>query len=252
MPRDGRTYITLHDGMPEHPKVEALSDAAFRVLVDLWCWCSRNLTDGEVPTAVWTKRAPKRIQRELLTAPGSHKPCVEATDDGVRMHDFLEHQRSAAQIDELKQKRSEAGKQGGKAKASATANARAKRKQPRSKDVAETEEVPNGTSQTDSSEPEGSGAGAPPIHAGTIVAAWVEAMNGNDVKPTTGMRNQVGKLANEMLRGGNDPKRLLEAAAQAGAKGYATLDREYAAMNGRALSNRPADDSTPSYWRGVR
>jgi HNH endonuclease len=33
MPRDDRTYITVHDGMPEHPKVEGLSDAAFRLLI---------------------------------------------------------------------------------------------------------------------------------------------------------------------------------------------------------------------------
>ena len=143
MPKDDRTYITLHDGMPEHPKVEALSDAAFRVLVDLWCWCSRNRTDGRVPAAVWGKRAPKRIQRELLNAPSGYHPCVEPDEAGVRMHDYLEHQRSAAQIDELKQKRAEAGKRGGKAKARATASARANAKQPRSKDVAETDtEVP--------------------------------------------------------------------------------------------------------------
>lgn len=32
MPRDERTYITVHDGMPDHPKVEGLSDSAFRAL----------------------------------------------------------------------------------------------------------------------------------------------------------------------------------------------------------------------------
>ena len=42
MPRDPRTFITLHDGMPEHHKIEALSDKAFRTLIDLWCWCSQH------------------------------------------------------------------------------------------------------------------------------------------------------------------------------------------------------------------
>ena len=52
MPADRRTYITVHDGMPEHPKVDALSDKAFRALVGLWCWCSRNLTDGDRKSVV--------------------------------------------------------------------------------------------------------------------------------------------------------------------------------------------------------
>jgi hypothetical protein len=108
VPRDPRTYITLHDGMPEHHKVEALSDKAFRCLIDLWCWCSRNESDGKVPESVWLKRTTGKVRAELLV------DLVEQRDDGVLMHDYLEHQRSKAEIAELRAKRSRAGSLGGK------------------------------------------------------------------------------------------------------------------------------------------
>jgi hypothetical protein len=80
------------------------------------------------------------------------------------------------------------------------------------------------------------GANEPPadpteINPRTIVAAWIEAM---DASPSQGQRNQVGKLAKELLAN-NDPRRVLAAARQAGAKGYATIDRELTAMSARPL-----------------
>ena len=116
MPRDPRTYITLHDGMPEHHKIEALSDKAFRVLVDLWCYCSRNRTDGDVTESVWLKRTRSaKVRAELLAG------LVEVKGDGFYMHDYLEHQRSRAEIEALQAKRSKAGSLGGKRSAESRA-----------------------------------------------------------------------------------------------------------------------------------
>jgi hypothetical protein len=104
---DERTYIKVHDGLYDHPKIEPLTDAAFRTLVGLWCWCSRHLTDGQVPAAIWAKRGSPKVRRELLAA-----GLVETTTDGVVMHDYLEHQRSAAQVEEIKEARATAGAKG--------------------------------------------------------------------------------------------------------------------------------------------
>lgn len=119
MPRDTRPFITVHDGMPEHPKIEGLSDAGFRLLVSTWCWCSRNRTDGKVREASWAKRGTRKARQELIDA-----GLVEPASDGVLMHDYLDHQRSAEEIDELSRKRAEAGSKGGKAKANAVAKAK--------------------------------------------------------------------------------------------------------------------------------
>lgn len=139
MPKDQRIYITVHDGMPEHPKVEGLSDAAFRLLVTCWCWCSRNLTDGAIPTAAWLKKGSAKARRELLDA-----GLVEVSPDSVTMHDYLDHQRSAVEVAELRSKRSDAGRQGGlatqaRARASAQANGKQVPRQTRSKREADTD-----------------------------------------------------------------------------------------------------------------
>ena len=101
---DKRTYIRVHDGMPDHPKVEALTDKAFRLLMETWCWCSRQHTDGRVPAAVWSKRGAKKVRDELAAA-----GLVEIHDGYVQMHDYLEHQRSAEQIADGIEKKRAAG-----------------------------------------------------------------------------------------------------------------------------------------------
>ncbi|MCG3757385.1 hypothetical protein [Amycolatopsis sp. Poz14] len=92
---DERTYIRVHDGIEDHPKVAALSDKAFRLLITTWGWCSRHRTDGRVPVPVWKKRGTKGARDELERA-----GLVEPHGDHVLMHDYLEHQRSAELIAE--------------------------------------------------------------------------------------------------------------------------------------------------------
>lgn len=105
--RDDRTYIRVHDGMPDHPKVEPLSDAAFRLLVTTWCWCSRNLTDGHVPDGVWRKRGTAKTRAELERA-----GLAEPVPDGVQMHDYTDHQSTAAEVREFKASKRANGEEG--------------------------------------------------------------------------------------------------------------------------------------------
>jgi hypothetical protein len=111
---DERTYIKVHDGIEDHPKIMVLSDKAFRVLLTTWAWSSKHNTDGFVPEPVWTKRTTAKVRKEL--EPGlAHRPghdcvrCPAVPDGQVRMHDYLEHQRSAEQIDEKKEAKKRAG-----------------------------------------------------------------------------------------------------------------------------------------------
>jgi hypothetical protein len=101
---DDRTYIRVHDGMDEHPKIEPLSDGAFRLLMRSWFYCSRNRTDGRMPDAIWKKRGTPRTRRELIDA-----GLAEQCDGFVEMHDYLEHQRSAEEIRLLKEHRGDTG-----------------------------------------------------------------------------------------------------------------------------------------------
>ena len=104
---DDRPFIRVHDGLPDHPKVVGLSDRAFRVLIESWCWCSRHLTDGHIPAAYWRRTGTARARAELVSA-----GLVEQVADGVMMHDYLLHQRSAAQVDEYRAARQDRGSLG--------------------------------------------------------------------------------------------------------------------------------------------
>jgi hypothetical protein len=117
---DARDFIRIHDSIDEHPKIEALSDRAFRHLISLWCYCSRNLTDGHVAERTWKRLTSTKTARELLD-----NGLAEHENGGFVMHDYLEHQRSRADVEDLRAKRREAGSKGGKARASAQANASA-------------------------------------------------------------------------------------------------------------------------------
>lgn len=91
--KDTRTYIRLHDGMPDHPKIDDLSDAAFRLLVRVWCRCSQYQTDGVIRAKWWAKQKAS-ARRELI----GEGLIEEMADGDVYAHDYLEHQRSAAEI----------------------------------------------------------------------------------------------------------------------------------------------------------
>lgn len=109
MTKDTRTYITLHDGMPENGKIRPLSDKAFRTIINLWCWCSRERNDGNFTEAAFKTFGTPKARAELIEA-----GLIERTENGFYAHDYLEHQRSRAQIEELSRVRSEAGKKGGR------------------------------------------------------------------------------------------------------------------------------------------
>lgn len=94
---DDRTYIRVHDGMPGHPKVRGLSDKAFRTLIRAWCYCSEYLTDGEVVAVVARDLGTNKAWTELVSA-----GLVESAPSGYLMHDYLQHQRSAAEVAEIK------------------------------------------------------------------------------------------------------------------------------------------------------
>lgn len=105
--RDLRTYIKVHDGIADHPKIEGLSDRAFRLLIETWCWCSRHLTDGQVPQSTWIKRGTAKTRAELISA-----ELAEDCGEVIVMHDYVEHQRTAAEVEERRAVRRKASLRG--------------------------------------------------------------------------------------------------------------------------------------------
>jgi hypothetical protein len=141
-----RLFFKLHNGFPEHPKAFELSDKAFRQLIEAWCYCSRNLNDGQLTNAQFLKLFSAKSRKELLTV-----GFVKASSFGYEMHDYLEHQQSAEEVETRRNKRILAGSKGGKAKANGLANAKQMPEQTPSKPVADTDT----DTDTDTTPPKG-------------------------------------------------------------------------------------------------
>lgn len=90
-------------------------------------------------------------------------------------------------------------------------------------------------------------AGAAAPSAQPIVGAWIDAYTqATGRKPNKSMLGQVGKEARQLLAELADPTLVLDAAKSVGAKGFATLEREYSPMaarqrngNGRTAGGKP-------------
>lgn len=122
MPRDSRLYMTFPIELPEHPKIKPLSDAAFRVFIEINAYSRRLGLDGRVPVAAARATWKSKALAELI-ANHPERPTLSLEDDVYVIHNYADHQLTNADIEDLRKKRAEAGQKGGKAAALARANA---------------------------------------------------------------------------------------------------------------------------------
>lgn len=109
MPRPGKTYVTLEDDMNLNPKVRGVSLAARWAYVSSICYSGRTLSDGRIPKAdLGLVDATPAVARELVAA----KLWDLDEKRGWIVHDYLEHNRSRAQVDEAKTRARENGAKG--------------------------------------------------------------------------------------------------------------------------------------------
>ena len=117
MARPNWEYIRIDVDLPDHEKLDDLSDKAFRTLIELWCWCGRQLNDGFVRDAKWKTFGTQAARDQLV-----RNRLADRVDGGYVMHDFVGpdgHQRSREEVDEKRAQRSEAGKRSAAARAAA-------------------------------------------------------------------------------------------------------------------------------------
>ena len=91
-------YLNLDDNFADHPKVDALSDGAFRLHVAGLVYCARHTTDGVIPAhrvARLTRTyKPQHLTELLRCAMWLKHP------EGYEVHDYLDWNKSAAWWDE--------------------------------------------------------------------------------------------------------------------------------------------------------
>ncbi|WP_224274002.1 hypothetical protein [Streptomyces sp. LS1784] len=122
--KDRRTYVRVHDGLTDHPKIIEVGGEAAWLYISALCYSSRQLTDGLVPKRLIRRLTdlsnPEALASALLRVgllhEGEHdcSRCPVGGPDVYVVHDYLEHQRSAAEVAALREKRSAAGQRGGR------------------------------------------------------------------------------------------------------------------------------------------
>lgn len=97
-------WVKLHDGFDENPKIDGLSDGAFRLYVTGLCYCARALSDGHITERRLFRLFPNggRAADELVAAGLWHE-----TDGGWQINDYLEFQPSKAEVEEKRKKYAE-------------------------------------------------------------------------------------------------------------------------------------------------
>lgn len=104
---DTRPSIRITNTMPENRKIAGLSDKAFRSYIEALCLCSRQETDGLIVAGNVAKVGPPKAVRELVAA-----GLLEQDGRDYRVHDYLKHQRSSAEVTAFRASRSEDGRLG--------------------------------------------------------------------------------------------------------------------------------------------
>lgn len=85
-------YLNLDDNFADHPKVDALTDGAFRLHVAGLCYCAKNTTNGVVEayrvprlTRTYKKTQVTELMNARLWMPHSM---------GFEIHDYLDWNKS--------------------------------------------------------------------------------------------------------------------------------------------------------------
>jgi hypothetical protein len=106
------TWLKLDDSFADHPKVDPLSDQAFRLHVAALCFCAHNLTDGRIPEG-----RPERLVRGFtaeLVAELEDARLWLRKPDGWVVHDYLRYNPTAREAKTKREQRRAAGSRGGK------------------------------------------------------------------------------------------------------------------------------------------
>jgi hypothetical protein len=113
------TWVALDDKMPDHPKIVGLSDGAFRLYVSAIAYSNRHLTDGIIRAEAVSGLMP-RYRKAYLTELIDRMLWVETTAGVYEIHDYLDWNKSRAEVEEhltrVSKARSEAGKKGAAAR----------------------------------------------------------------------------------------------------------------------------------------
>lgn len=267
---DLMTWFRVDDDLPFHRKVVAAGNAAMGLWVRAGAWCAQHLTDGFVPEDMVAILGTTSQRSKLINAGLWHE-----VPGGCQFHEWLGSGRQPT-AESVREKRAKAAERQAKHRNAMYENSQASGGSHSVTDASVTGSVtpfvtPAPTRPDPTTSPGGDVVLAPaaprddragtqlsvipggqvqrqvPLTARDAVKAWHDAYTAtHDAKPTERAVKQAGREAKALLDAGNPPDRVLATARSAGARGFATLEREYGhlASRGNTGSAAPRREST--------
>lgn len=104
------TWVRMDDGFADHPKILALTDAAFRLHTCAMCWSGRRSTDGFIATRdlrVLVAMVQTEVKAEVLLSELIEGQLWEVADGGWMIHDFLKYNPRSEVVAERKEAHAE-------------------------------------------------------------------------------------------------------------------------------------------------
>ena len=93
-------WFNVDDGFHSHPKSQQLTLGAVGLWTLAGSWCSRHLTDGDIPEHVLIRLSPcSPRQTKTHAAELVHARLWDTTCHGWHFHDWLAHQRSKEDVE---------------------------------------------------------------------------------------------------------------------------------------------------------
>lgn len=121
MGRNGKLFAQFDLDYADHPKIAELSDAAFRLHVELILWSRKYLTDGKIPNRVANRLGFAPLS-ELLNNDGK-SPSVFKNDDGsYQLHGYADMNDTKAVVEARVSRNSANGARGGRPKKTQSVN----------------------------------------------------------------------------------------------------------------------------------
>lgn len=113
MPKDQRLYMTFPIDFWLHPKITILSDAAFRVFVEMNGYSRMQDLDGRIPVTAAKRTWKAKALGELL-ANHPQRPSLSVDGDDYVIWNYAEHQFTTADREALSAKNAANGSKGGR------------------------------------------------------------------------------------------------------------------------------------------
>lgn len=115
----GEAYAAVYASAPWHPKFLSVPKdkrlAAFGFWSATLAWCQLHRTDGVLSGEQLEAVIPCRDdQREVIVPMLVSAGLFEATHDGIRVHDYLDWNKSAQEIQARREAQSAGGRKGGR------------------------------------------------------------------------------------------------------------------------------------------